>query len=144
MGTWNYGPFDNDHARDAVRALADGTFNMDKFRFQCRELPLDSAQAEVVIALVAVLNGHLPSEESQEALAFEFSFRDRRWLEQHVRELLNSHDSDLYEQWREAGELEEWLTATRRVTGLSGPSTPSLRARRRIAKAARKRAQGEL
>ncbi|MCG7254347.1 hypothetical protein CKJ81_11395 [Corynebacterium hadale] len=120
MGTWNYGPFDNDHARDAVRQLANGTFRMDKFRFACRELPLDSGQAEVVVALVAVMNGNLPSEEFHEALAFEFSFRDRRWLEHQVRELMSSPDSDLYEQWLDAGELEQWLAATRRATGFTG------------------------
>lgn len=136
MGTWNYGPFDNDHALDAVRALADGSFKMDRFRFDCGELPLDSAQAEVVVALVAVMNGHLPSEEFEEALAFEFSFYDRIWLRRQVRALLTSRDSDLYEQWQEAGELDQWLAATRYATGVSR------RARRRTAKATRKRARG--
>lgn len=66
------------------------------------------------------MNGNLPSEEFHEALAFEFSFRDRRWLEHQVRELMSSPDSDLYEQWLDAGELEQWLAATRRATGFTG------------------------
>ncbi|WP_291314675.1 DUF4259 domain-containing protein [Corynebacterium sp. UBA2622] len=115
MGTWDHGPFDNDRARDTVRQLAEGTFRMDQFRFDCGEGPLDSESAEAVVALNAVLNGHVPRPEDAPALDFEFSFRDRRWLQAKLREALDPAHSELYELWREAGELKEWLDATGRV-----------------------------
>lgn len=116
MGTWNYGPFDNDKARDAVRQLADGTFDMDQFRFDCGNAPLDSERAEVVVALVAVMNGHLPPDADPCALDFTFTFGDRRWLRAKLREALDPRYSELYGLWSDAGELSQWLEATGRVT----------------------------
>ncbi|WKD57753.1 hypothetical protein CAPI_06040 [Corynebacterium capitovis DSM 44611] len=115
MGTWNYGPFDNDKARDVVRQLADGTFRLDQFRFDCADEPLDSERAEAVVALVAVMNGHLPAEADRAALSFPFDLSERRWLQAKLRETLNPENSELYEQWRDAGELEQWLAATEKV-----------------------------
>ncbi|MEX3505225.1 DUF4259 domain-containing protein [Corynebacterium sp. LK2510] len=112
MGTWNFGPFDNDRARDAVRQLADGTFHMNQFRFECGDAPLDSGCAEVIIALNAVMNGHIPCKEFTRALDYEFTFGDRRWLRTKLREALDPHRSELYEMWSDAGELEQWLEAT--------------------------------
>lgn len=114
MGTWNTGPFDNDPATEAVAALANGTFRMDQFRFDCGRGPLGTDEAESVIALAAVLNGHVPGEDSEAALTYPFSVDDRRWIRRHAAEVVKPGGSELYELWAEAGELEEWLEATRR------------------------------
>ncbi|SDS11993.1 DUF4259 domain-containing protein [Corynebacterium timonense] len=115
MGTWNYGPFDNDSARDAVRHLADGSFDMAQFRFDCGDAPLDSDRAETVVALVAVMNGHLPRGGDRRALRYTFTFRDRHWLRSKVREAMDPRTSELYALWDETGELAEWLKETRKV-----------------------------
>ncbi|WP_288833243.1 DUF4259 domain-containing protein [uncultured Corynebacterium sp.] len=115
MGTWNYGPFDNDKARDTVRQLADGSFDMAQFRFDCGDAPLDSERAEIVVALVAVLNGHLPADADPRALDYQFTFRERRWLRSKLREALDPHNSELYELWSETGEVDQWLEATGKV-----------------------------
>lgn len=114
MGTWNTGPFDNDPATEAVAALADGTFRMDQFRFNCGAGPLTTDEAELVIALAAVLNGHVPTEASDQALEFPFSVDDRRWIRRNAAEVTRPGGSELYELWEEAGELDEWLAATRK------------------------------
>lgn len=115
MGTWNYGPFDNDSARDTVRQLADGSFDMAQFRFDCGTRPLDSDRSETVVALVAVMNGHLPPGGDRRALQYTFSFRDRHWLRAKVRETLDPRSSELYALWDETGELAQWLSETRKV-----------------------------
>ena len=112
MGTWNYGPFDNDAAREAVQRLLDGQFRMDQFRFNVGERPLDSREAEVVVALAALLRGNCPRGVDCEALTRTLTLDDRRWIRRKLREVLNSEDSELYEQWADAGELEQWLTET--------------------------------
>lgn len=118
MGTWNTGPFDNDPAADAVAALADGTFRMDQFRFNCGRGPLGAEEAESVIALAAVLNGHVPEQyggqNAEAALRFPFSVDDRRWIRRHAAEVVRPGGSELYDLWAEAGELEQWLEATRK------------------------------
>lgn len=116
MGTWNWGPFDNDAAKDAVGQLADGTFRMDQFRFECDNASVDSEQGQVIVALAAVINGHLPCESLERARAFDFSFRDRRWIEAKVREAVVVDGSELYGMWEDAGELQQWLAATREAT----------------------------
>lgn len=112
MGTWNWGPFDNDTAWDTVRHLADGTFRMDQFRFDCEASRLDTEQLQVLIALAAVINGHVPCAELDGARAYEFSFKDRRWIEARVKEALQPGRSELYGMWEDAGELEQWLEVT--------------------------------
>ena len=114
MGTWDTGPFDNDPATDAVAALADGTFRMDQFRFECGRGPLGAEDAESVIALAAVLNGHVPAAEQAGALSFPFTVDDRRWIRRQAAQITRRGGSELYELWEEAGELDQWLAATRR------------------------------
>ncbi|QPK84118.1 DUF4259 domain-containing protein [Corynebacterium qintianiae] len=114
MGTWNWGPFDNDIAFDAVRQLADGTFRMDQFRFDCEQSRLDTEQLQVLVALAAVVNGYVPAQ-FESARAYEFGFKDRRWIEARVREAVAPTGSELYDMWKDAGELEQWLAATNKV-----------------------------
>ncbi|WP_301925607.1 DUF4259 domain-containing protein [Corynebacterium glaucum] len=114
MGTWDTGPFDNDPAAEAVAKLADGTFRMDQFRFECGRGPLGTDEAESVIALAAVLNGHIPAEDAAGALDFPFSVDDRRWIRRHAAKVTSPGGSELYELWAEADELDEWLEATRK------------------------------
>lgn len=114
MGTWNTGPFDNDPAVEAVAALADGTFRMDQFRFECGRGPLGSEEAELIIALAAVLNGHVPAEDAAGALDYPFTLDDRRWIRRNAAQVVRPGGSELYDLWEEAGELNEWLAVTRR------------------------------
>ncbi|QYH19806.1 DUF4259 domain-containing protein [Corynebacterium aquatimens] len=114
MGTWNTGPFDNDPAAEAVAALANGTFRMDLFRFNCGRGPLGTDEAESVIALAAVLNGHAPEGYASTELAYPFTVDDRRWIRRNAAEVVRPGGSELYELWEEAGELDEWLEATRK------------------------------
>ena len=114
MGTWNTGPFDNDPAAEAVAALANGTFRMDQFRFNCAAGPLGTDEAESIIALAAILNGHVPDGVPETALEFPFSIDDRRWIRRNAAEVVKPGGSELYELWQEAGELDEWLEATRK------------------------------
>lgn len=114
MGTWDTGPFDNDPATEAVAALADGTFRMDQFRFECGRGPLGTDEAESVIALAAVLNGHVPNQSVAPALNFPFSLDDRRWIRRHAAKAMRPGESELYDLWAETGELEDWLEATRK------------------------------
>lgn len=113
MGTWNTGPFDNDPAAEAVAALADGTFRMDQFRYECGRGPLATDDAESVIALAAVLNGHAPREAAG-ALQFPFTADDKRWIRRRVQAAVRPGGSELYALWEATGELDEWLEATRR------------------------------
>ena len=114
MGTWDIGPFDNDPAVDAVAALADGSFCMDQFRFDCGRGPLGTDEAESVIALAAVLNGHVPSEALANALRFPFSLDDRRWIRRRANQALLPGASELYDLWENAGELDNWLAETKK------------------------------
>lgn len=115
MGTWNWGPFDNDVAFDTVRQLADGSFRMDQFRFECASNSLDSEQLQVLVALAAVMDGYVPAPEYSSARDFAFSFKDRRWVEAQVRQAIRPSGSELYDMWKDAGELEQWLAATMKV-----------------------------
>ncbi|AWB83931.1 DUF4259 domain-containing protein [Corynebacterium liangguodongii] len=110
MGTWNWGPFDNDVAEDTVRRLADGSFRMDQFRFDCSDAHLDTEQVQALIALAAVMNGHGPA--GSVPLAPRLSFEDRRWVEAKLREAMSPEGSELYGMWSDAGELHQWLEAT--------------------------------
>ncbi|MCT1683824.1 protein of unknown function [Corynebacterium appendicis CIP 107643] len=114
MGTWDIGPFDNDPAVDAVAALADGSFRMDQFRFDCGRGPLGTDEAESVIALAAVLNGHVPSEALAAALRYPFTLDDRRWIRRRASQALRPGTSELYDLWEDAGELDTWLAETRK------------------------------
>lgn len=114
MGTWDIGPFDNDPAVDAVAALADGSFRMDQFRFDCGRGPLGTDEAESVIALAAVLNGHVPSEALAAALRYPFTLDDRRWIRHRASQALRRGTSELYDLWEDAGELDTWLAETRK------------------------------
>mgnify|MGYP001070767887 FL=1 len=113
MGTWNTGPFDNDPAAEAVAALANGTFRMDQFRFECGRGPLATDDAESIIALAAVLNGHAP-EDSVEALDFPFTMDDKQWIRRRAQAAVRPGGSELYSLWETTGELDEWLKVTRR------------------------------
>lgn len=113
MGTWDVGPFDNDPAVEAVAALADGSFRMDQFRFECGRGPLGTDEAESVIALAAVINGHVP-EEHEAALTFPFTLDDRRWIRRRAEQAVRPGTSELYDLWENAGELENWLAETRK------------------------------
>lgn len=117
MGTWNTGPFDNDSATDAVAALVDGTFRMDQFRFECGLGTLSTDEAESIIALAAVLNGHLPDEFAGEVVEYPFTLDDRRWIRRRAQAALRPGVSALYSMWEEAGELDEWLAVSRRYAG---------------------------
>lgn len=121
MGTWDTGPFDNDPAAEAVEALANGTFRMDQFRFNCDSGPLGADDAESVIALAAVLNGHLPGGATAKALDYPFTTDDRRWIRRNARKATEPGGSELYELWQETGELDKWLTDTR--THVAPPSS---------------------
>ena len=114
MGTWNTGPFDNDSAADAVAALVDGTFRMDQFRFECDRGPLGTEDAELVIALAAVLNGHVPAAEKAGALQYPFTADDRRWIRRQAAQIVRRGGSELYDLWEDAGELENWLAETKK------------------------------
>ncbi len=115
MGTWNWGPFDNDVATETVQQLADGTFRMDQFRFDCETTPLDSEQGQALVVLAAVMNGFVPDQRFESARAYKFAFKDRRWVESKVKEVIQPRGSELYEMWADAGELQQWLDATARV-----------------------------
>ncbi|MCZ9292916.1 DUF4259 domain-containing protein [Corynebacterium meitnerae] len=117
MGTWDIGPFDNDPALDTVAALADGSFRMDQFRFECGRGALGADEAESVLALAAVLNGFVPSEEMRAALSYPFTSDDRRWIRRRADQAVNPEISELYDLWRDAGELESWLAETRKFSG---------------------------
>lgn len=114
MGTWNTGPFDNDPAVDAVAAIANGSFRMDQFRFECGGGPLAADDAESVIALAAVLNGHLPDEYAASELSYPFTLDDKQWIRRRAQAAVRPGGSELYSLWEAAGELEEWLEVTRR------------------------------
>lgn len=113
MGTWNTGPFDNDPAAEAVTALANGTFRMDQFRFECGGGPLATDDAESIVALAAVINGYAP-EECAAALDFPFTMDDKQWIRRRVQAAVRPEGSELYSLWETAGELDEWLEVTRR------------------------------
>lgn len=113
MGTWDIGPFDNDPARDAVAALADGSFRMDQFRFECGRGPLGTDEAEAVIALAAVIKGYAP-EGYGEALKFPFTLDDRRWIRRKAEQAVQPETSELYDLWESAGELDTWLAETKK------------------------------
>nr|VDG63756.1 Uncharacterised protein [Streptococcus thermophilus] len=113
MGTWDVGPFDNDPAAEAVAALADGSFRMDQFRFECGRGPLGTDEAESVIALAAVINGHVP-EGHAAALDFPFTLDDRRWIRRRAEQAVRPGTSELYDLWENAGELENWLAEARK------------------------------
>lgn len=114
MGTWNTGPFDNDPAAEAVAALADGSFRMDQFRFECGRGPLSTDEAESIIALAAVLNGHAPEDYESEELEYPFTPDDKRWIRRRAQAAVRPGGSELYSLWEAAGELDEWLAATAR------------------------------
>ncbi|WCZ38812.1 DUF4259 domain-containing protein [Corynebacterium jeddahense] len=114
MGTWNTGPFDNDPAADAVAALADGTFRMDQFRFECGMGPLATDDAESIIALAAVLNGHAPDNYSPSDLDYPFTMDDKQWIRRRAQAAVRPGGSELYSLWEDTGELDEWLAVTRR------------------------------
>ncbi|WP_342319659.1 DUF4259 domain-containing protein [Corynebacterium mayonis] len=116
MGTWNCGPFDNDSALDTVSDLVEGTFNMDQFRFDCGAGHLDSDNGAAVVALNAVINGHVPSPKDAAALKYRFTFQERHWLKQKLREVLDPNNSELYQMWNDSGDLNKWLEETDRAT----------------------------
>lgn len=113
MGTWNTGPFDNDSAHDAVNALVNGTFRMDQFRFECGLGSLGTGEAESVIALAAVINGHLP-EGLEGRIDYPFTMDDRQWIRRRAQAVMRPGGSALYSMWEEAGELQEWLETSRK------------------------------
>lgn len=116
MGTWDIGPFDNDSAVDTVAALADGTFRMDQFRFECGRGPLGTDEAEAVLALAAVINGFVPSGETKAALDYPFTLDDRLWIRRKAEQAVNPDMSELYDLWLNAGELESWLAETQKFS----------------------------
>ena len=113
MGTWDVGPFDNDSAADAVASLANGTFRMDQFRFECGRGPLGTDEAESIIALAAVIKGYVPKQH-ESALSFPFTLDDRRWIRRRAVQVVRPGESELYDLWQESGELENWLAETRK------------------------------
>ncbi|MDK8794646.1 DUF4259 domain-containing protein [Corynebacterium sp. MSK041] len=117
MGTWDIGPFDNDQALDTVAALSDGSFRMAQFRFECGRGALGTDEAETVLALAAVLNGYVPSEEYNAALSFPFTRDDRQWIRRRADHAVNPDISELYDLWQDAGELENWLAEARKYSG---------------------------
>ncbi len=114
MGTWNTGPFDNDPAADAVAALANGTFSMDQFRFECGLGPLSTDAAESILALAALLKGHRPEQYADDDLDYPFTMDDKRWIRRRAQAAVRPGESELYSMWEATGELDEWLEATRR------------------------------
>lgn len=114
MGTWNTGPFDNDSANDAVTALVNGTFRMDQFRFECGLGALGTDEAESVIALAAVINGHLPEGYEGTTVDYPFTLDDKQWIRRRAQAAVRPGGSALYSMWEDSGELDEWLETTRR------------------------------
>jgi len=48
---------------------------------------------------------------------YPFTLDDRRWIRRRAQAALRPGVSALYSMWEEAGELDEWLAASRRYAG---------------------------
>ena len=114
MGTWDTGPFDNDPAIEAVDAVVNGTLDIAQFRFDCGLGSLGTDEAASVIALAAMLNGHLPERHSGAGVDSPFTFDDRQWIRRRARSILRPGGSELYSMWEDAGELDQWLAEVRK------------------------------
>lgn len=119
MGTWGYGPFENDGAGDLLASLRAGDFDIDQYSTHVDDgyLEVDDAQAAVAMGeVLAVAHGLRPAcsqLDGIDAAAFARSFTPdhRAWiLETLARTIADSDTSELHELWAENGpeDLETW------------------------------------
>ncbi len=112
MGTWDTGPFDNHAARELLASLRDGSFDLTGFQKSCAVEPLDSDDAETVIALGALLKlkaDALPEGIHREDLAPLYTPQSKAWLRRRINSAMRPETSSVYALWETTGELEEWL-----------------------------------
>ena len=134
MGTWGFGPFENDGAGDLLASLRAGDFDIDQYSTHVDDgyLEADDAQAAVAVAeVLAVAHGLRPAcsqLDGIDAAAFARSVTPdhRAWiLETLARTIAGSDTSELHELWAENGpeDLEMWrLPIATRVEGLGSLS----------------------
>lgn len=119
MGTWGYGPFENDGAGDLLAALRAGDPDIDDYLAHVGEeyLEADDAQAAVALAeVVAVAHGLRPAPpqlDGIDAAAYTESLapaQRARILTTLERAIADSDTSELHELWAENGpeDLEAW------------------------------------
>ena len=112
MGTWDTGPFDNHAARELLGSLRDGSFDLTAFQKSCAVEPLDSDDAETMIALGALLKlkaDALPEGIHREDLAPLYTPQSKAWLRRRINSAMRPETSSVYALWETTGELEEWL-----------------------------------
>ena len=112
MGTWDTGPFDNHAARELLASLRDGSFDLKSFQRSCAAEPLDSDDAETMIALGALLKlsaDALPEGIDREDLAPLFTPQSKAWLRRHINSAMRPETSSVYALWETTGELDQWL-----------------------------------
>lgn len=122
MGTWGYGPFENDDAADAVIDLAGGTFDFDT-AVELNDEYLEAPDAAIVIALAEVVaagRGLVSHRELAEvdtaAFAAELTEEQHaRILETLERAIVGAETSELYDLWAENGpeDVERWSAPIR-------------------------------
>jgi hypothetical protein len=119
MGTWGYGPFENDGAGDLLAALRAGDFDIDDYSGHVDEeyLEADDAQAAIALAeVVAVAHGLRPAPPQLDgidaaACAGSWTPDQRAWILTTLeRAIADSDTSELHELWAENGpeDLETW------------------------------------
>lgn len=120
MGFWDVGPFDNSAAEELVEDLCLRSFCIDQFRFRCEgAAALDADDAATVLALNALIQDPFTrlTERGREQLSRIAAPGNVWWLQNQADAILVAEGSALYAYWESAGELEEWLSASRGVLG---------------------------
>lgn len=112
MGTWGVGPFENTTALDLVEAIQRAEFSLPQFQFECGAGRLDVYQAEVVIALAALLARSTPPGVH---VQLSVSSAERLWIRRQAHNVTCPTDSDIYLFWEDIGEVDLWLKECNRV-----------------------------
>jgi hypothetical protein len=144
MGAWGAGPFENDTAADLLADLAEGVEWAPPAVPEDAPLPVaDGVRVLAMAAVVAAgrhgrdLAGVDPDPDPAALAARLDDAAVRRIHDLGRRAIAGPAESDLFAAWSEAGELDDWLAASRSaVDGLvdevtAAPAAPAARTRPR-------------
>lgn len=131
MGTWGYGPFENDGAGDLIAELRAGSFDIDSYAGRADDEYLEADDAQAALALAEVLAADLglvsaPELDGVDVAGFVGSLTtsQRTWIVTTLeRTIVDGESSELYELWAENGpeDLETWRAPIRvRLDSLRG------------------------
>jgi hypothetical protein len=147
MGAWGAGPFENDAAADLLADLAEDVTWAPPTVPYGSPLPVADGERALAMAAVVAAGRHgrgLPGLDPHlDAAALAARLDDaavRRIHDLARRATAGAAESDLFAAWAEAGELDEWLAASRPgVDGLMDQVAPAAPARAARGPARRKR-----